>query len=573
MDLKSIIVSLENIVDMNSIALLRSESNRKKMVYTSFDGDYMHFLFHMIDFTMKKGALPINPEAALGYYVSTKTHGGKKVPVMLDCIKTELLCDEMWVFNSEDGHIPEGVLAEMMVWARNSKNAVKLIPFFEGISLANWTSSPEFDSELVELNSEDIELYVSKLDQNYVREIKEKLFNGIEALPTSAYLVVNFSNYKHIDWAREYCYRNNYCPLSPQNLLSYFAYSSNFIEYQKVYLLDRLTLLEKADKLIWFTNLRNFDYEIKQLDRYSATEIYYWHKYKNPKDMVVVDWADAEVPKYMKNSGWALTSQEIMEVEGNMNNKLHEIFLEKIFIYEEQIENQYNIFKGNLLGNGERELITADMNAFIFGLISDQSVRAEIAWSLPFRLKKRMGYFDLKRILNEMDIDKLKKVIEEKPSLHRYPSNIAKYLYSACELIEKKYQGSASNIWSDGASALEIAKRLEEFKGISHKKAALGCLLLVRDLNVELPDKENINIAYDVHIRRICLRTGFVKQDTLEDVTAAGKTLYAKFPGRLTSTFWAIGRDICRPTNPRCTECPIESCCEKNIFLGGDINA
>lgn len=73
--------------------------------------------------------------------------------------------------------------------------------------------------------------------------------------------------------------------------------------------------------------------------------------------------------------------------------------------------------------------------------------------------------------------------------------------------------------------AKEIIARLKEFKGISHKKAALGCLLLVRDLGLDVPDKENINNAYDVHIRRICLRAGFAEKDTLDNVTSIGKKL------------------------------------------------
>lgn len=245
--------------------------------------------------------------------------------------------------------------------------------------------------------------------------------------------------------------------------------------------------------------------------------------------------------------------------------------ISKIFDYENQIKNDYNILKGDLIGDAERELISSDMNAFIFGLISDQSVKAETAWSLPFRLKRRLGHFDLNRIVSELDVAMLEKYIKEKPSLHRYPANMAKYLYSACELIINKYEGSAYNIWNGGLSALEITKRLEEFKGISHKKAALGCLLLVRDLDIKITDKENINIAYDIHVRRICLRAGFCENDTLKDVTSAAKMIYSEFPGRLTTPFWAIGRDICRPTNPLCEQCPIEYYCEKKISLGEDI--
>ena len=83
-----------------------------------------------------------------------------------------------------------------------------------------------------------------------------------------------------------------------------------------------------------------------------------------------------------------------------------------------------------------------------------------------------------------------------------------------------------------------------------------------------LNDKENVNIAYDIHIRRICLRTGFCTKDTIADVIMAGKRIWPEFPGRLTSSFWAIGRDICRPSNPLCKECPLDEVCEHKTALG-----
>ena len=264
--------------------------------------------------------------------------------------------------------------------------------------------------------------------------------------------------------------------------------------------------------------------------------------------------------------------QEVQPISSHKNNYDLNFIRQKIFAYEKTIKDDFNIFKGDLLEREACSFVTSNMNAFLFGLISDSSVKAEIAWSLPYRLKERLHHFDLNKIAN-MDIDELTGIIKEKPALHRYPLNIAKYLKAAAELLISKYESNASNIWANGASAAEIVSRLEEFKGISHKKAALGSLLLVRDLGIDIKDKENINIAYDIHIRRICLRAGFCSQDTIEDVTMAGKRLLPEFPGRLTSSFWAIGRDICRPTNPLCSECPLDDVCEHNLSLGGDIHA
>lgn len=238
-------------------------------------------------------------------------------------------------------------------------------------------------------------------------------------------------------------------------------------------------------------------------------------------------------------------------------------FTKIVFQYEGEIGNQYNIIKGEMLSENEKDFILSNMNAFLIGLISDQSVKAEIAWSLPYKLKERLGHFDIFKIATMISIEQLTMVIKQKPALHRYPGNIAKYIIAACQMIIEKYDGDAKNIWSHRETASQIIERLEEFSGIGHKKAALGCLLLVRDLEIDIADKENIDIAYDVHIRRICLRLGMAKEDTIEEITKVGKIIYPEFPGRLTSTFWAIGRDICRPQNPLCMQCPINQFCRK----------
>ena len=112
---------------------------------------------------------------------------------------------------------------------------------------------------------------------------------------------------------------------------------------------------------------------------------------------------------------------------------------------------------------------------------------------------------------------------------------------------------------------------MEEFKGISHKKAALGTLLLVRDFGVTLNNLSCIDIAYDVHVRRIFLRMGLTDKDNIKDVTAKARNICKEFPGSLTLPFWVAGREYCRPTNPNCEGCYLNQFCKKKTELGKDL--
>ena len=120
-------------------------------------------------------------------------------------------------------------------------------------------------------------------------------------------------------------------------------------------------------------------------------------------------------------------------------------------------------------------------------------------------------------------------------------------------------------------NAEQVVAKLEEFKGISHKKAALGTLLLVRDFGVTLENLYCIDIAYDVHIRRIFLRMGLTDKDNIKDVTASARKICNEFPGSLTLPFWVAGREYCRPANPKCDECYLRQFCMKKIERGKDL--
>lgn len=247
----------------------------------------------------------------------------------------------------------------------------------------------------------------------------------------------------------------------------------------------------------------------------------------------------------------------------NLTKKELEV-LKKILIYLNEIEDKNSILKGNLLTTEEKDFILNNLNAFIIGLISDQSVKAEIAWSLPYKLANRMGNFDFNDILKKYTEEDIENIIREKPSLHRYPSRMANYIYNAMQDIVLKYESNAENIWKN-KSAAEIVAALEQFKGISHKKASLGTLILVRDMNAEILDKENIDIAYDIHIRRLFVRIGLVDKDSQNKILEEARKLYPDFPGKLTTAFWTLGREICRPSDPACLVCPLYHCCDKEL--------
>jgi endonuclease III len=129
--------------------------------------------------------------------------------------------------------------------------------------------------------------------------------------------------------------------------------------------------------------------------------------------------------------------------------------------------------------------------------------------------------------------------------------------------VVQDYGGDAGRIWGDNPTAKELQARLDAFEGIGQKKAAMAVAMLARDLSVPIRAMEGNDVAYDVHIRRVFLRTGLAQRDDPKHLIEVARELNPKQPSALDLPAWLVGRSWCRPDAPRCPECPIEAPCPR----------
>ncbi len=285
----------------NMVDEFANKPSKKNVIYTSFDGDDMHYLHNICDYEIKRGNIPLNPETSLGYYVSTVSLGGKKIDVMKDCLTLEMLSDKMSVYSKEGRNLSEGILAEMLLWDAKKGKGLDIIKGITHLST----------SELQNLNSQQLKEYLAKMDPMVRFELFTNLLTSYNEEPLqSAYIIANMENFKHIDWAKSYCYTHNICPVSPQNILPLHFYE----EKEKEYLESRLELLRRTDRVLLFIDRNNLPEDLGRLDPYSLAEIYYVNNYLKDKTIELVGWDEALVPKYNQNSKWSLTTNEDITV-------------------------------------------------------------------------------------------------------------------------------------------------------------------------------------------------------------------------------------------------------------------
>ena len=95
--------------------------------------------------------------------------------------------------------------------------------------------------------------------------------------------------------------------------------------------------------------------------------------------------------------------------------------------------------------------------------------------------------------------------------------------------------------------------------------------ILARDLHKPLRQLSGGDVAYDVHLRRVFLRTGLARRDEVGHMVATARALYPERPGALDLPAWDVGRRWCRPANPDCASCPLTAACARLIHAGSRV--
>jgi uncharacterized HhH-GPD family protein len=144
--------------------------------------------------------------------------------------------------------------------------------------------------------------------------------------------------------------------------------------------------------------------------------------------------------------------------------------------------------KLTLSGDAEADkLLSDDPLALLIGMVLDQQVPLEWAFSGPLRLKQRLGgRLDAAEIA-AMDPDVLGKVFAERPALHRFPGSNAKRVQQLCQVIVADYGGRADGIWSSARTGDELLARLKALPGFGDQKARIFAGLLGKQLGVRPP--------------------------------------------------------------------------------------
>ncbi|MBX7471499.1 Fe-S cluster assembly protein HesB [Streptomyces sp. MAG02] len=131
------------------------------------------------------------------------------------------------------------------------------------------------------------------------------------------------------------------------------------------------------------------------------------------------------------------------------------------------------------------ELLGRSPLAALVGMLLDQQVPMEWAFSGPYTIARRMGADDLDaEAIAAYDPEAFAELLKEKPAVHRYPGSMAKRIQQLCGFLVEEYGGDAAGVWTEVASGAELFSRLKALPGFGEQKARIFLALLGKQLGV-----------------------------------------------------------------------------------------
>ena len=179
-------------------------------------------------------------------------------------------------------------------------------------------------------------------------------------------------------------------------------------------------------------------------------------------------------------------------------------------------------------------LLRRDGTALLIGMLLDQQVPMEWAFTAPHTIKQRLGHVDATKIA-KMNVDRFVAMCCEKPAIHRFPASMGKRIHAMCTIIADDYKGKGANVWKGVEDAAELTARLRKLPGYGAEKTEIFIALLGKRFGIrpkgwkteagEFSDNQPRSVA-DIHSPATLLKVrGYKKIQKANDLDKKDRPL------------------------------------------------
>ena len=142
------------------------------------------------------------------------------------------------------------------------------------------------------------------------------------------------------------------------------------------------------------------------------------------------------------------------------------------------------------------DLLSRDPLALLVGMVLDQQVPLEKAFSSPYVLAERLGHVPDAAEIAGLDEDTLVAIFSKPPALHRFPGSMAKRVQAMCRTVVEQYDGDVSQVWTGAADGKDLLRRVSALPGFGKQKAQIFVALLGKQRGVTPPGWREAAGAY-----------------------------------------------------------------------------
>jgi len=122
--------------------------------------------------------------------------------------------------------------------------------------------------------------------------------------------------------------------------------------------------------------------------------------------------------------------------------------------------------------------------AVVIGMQLDQQYGIEHAFRGGYKILSRFGSLDTAAIA-AADPDEFRALCSIPPAIHRFPGAKAKQVQELARLVEAKYDGDVTRLWSDAKTGAELFRRVKELPGYGDQTAKILIALLGKQVGVQ----------------------------------------------------------------------------------------
>jgi len=137
-----------------------------------------------------------------------------------------------------------------------------------------------------------------------------------------------------------------------------------------------------------------------------------------------------------------------------------------------------------ITGNADADrLLNTDGTALLIGMLLDQQVPMEWAFTGPATLRARLGHLDARKIA-DMDEEEFVAVCRQRPAIHRFPASMGKRIHELCVALDERFGGTGEGVWAGVKTGDELYERLRTLPGYGEEKARIFVAILGKRFEV-----------------------------------------------------------------------------------------